>query len=249
MKKIIAGNWKMFGSPESVKLWAAEMRDFLAKNNTKHPITIICPPAPLITLLASELAGTNIKLGGQDCHAEAQGAHTGDTSATLLKTVGCDYVIVGHSERRTNHAESSEIVCEKAQQAINNGLIPIICIGETADERKHGKTIAVINEQIEKSVPQISEEGEFILAYEPVWAIGSGNVPSSDEIADAHAAILSATNKRTGLAQASIAVLYGGSVKPDNSQEIMKIAGVSGVLVGGASLKAEDFFKIFISAE
>ncbi len=243
MQKIIIGNWKMCGSPDSAKLWAAEMRDFLLNTNYQLPTTIICPPAPLIPILAHELAETGIKLGGQDCHKQAQGAHTGDTSAQLLKAVGCDFVIVGHSERRTDHAETSETVCAKAAQAINSGLTPIICIGETASEREQGKTLQVLQEQVEKSVPT-NCQNKFILAYEPVWAIGSGNIPSTSEIEQAHKAIISYTAKHTGLAEEKVFVLYGGSVKPENASEIMKIAGVSGVLVGGASLKAGEFIRI-----
>lgn len=231
----------MNGNPAMVKAWAEEFRELLRTTNNEQRTTIICPPAPLIPLLKTELADLPIQLGGQDCSEHKHGAYTGETSADLLYSLGAEFVIVGHSERRQYHDETNEIVRAKASQAIASGLTPIICVGETAEQRDNGETEAVLREQVKNSIPQ---EGNFLLAYEPVWAIGSGNVPTLAEIKNAHETIISATTKQTGLALADISVLYGGSVKPENAAEIMKIAGVSGVLVGGASLKAEEFFKI-----
>jgi len=286
MKKIIVANWKMYGDQEMAKNWAAGMREHLTTNHEPRATIIVCPPAALISMLKNELANLPVKIGGQDCHEQEEGAHTGDTSAKLLKSIACEYVIVGHSERRQNHAETSALICKKAACAIKSELIPIICIGETADERAKGATISVLTKQIAESVPSChpeqaagvvkdlcennknkiphvdfmngqdpslrlrsaqNDKPHFILAYEPVWAIGSGNVPNSDEIKNAHLAIISATSKHTGLAEAEISVLYGGSVKPENAAEILTIEGVAGVLVGGASLKAEDFWKIAAS--
>lgn len=248
MKKIIVANWKMNGSPEMVKLWAEKLRSLLPPTTSHQPpTTVLCPPAPLLAYAQAALAGTPITIGGQDCHEKPSGAHTGDTSAVLLKELACGYVIVGHSERRQNHGESSELVSQKAAAAISAGLIPIICIGETEAERDSGQTIEVLRQQIAESIPQTAKTGNFILAYEPVWAIGSGKVPTMGEIATAHQAIISATAQRTGLAPEAVCVLYGGSVKPENAGEIMKIAGVAGVLVGGASLDAEGFWKIVAS--
>lgn len=242
--KIIVANWKMNGSPEMAKAWAAEMRALLVTNNQQPATIIVCPPSPLIFILKGKLNDLPISFGGQDCHADAAGAYTGDISADLLKDLGAEYVIVGHSERREACGETSEIVCVKAARTLEIGLIPIICIGETAQQRDAGETLAVLAQQVKKSVPENWGAEKIILAYEPVWAIGSGNLPTSDEIKTAHQAIISETAKHTGLAEEQVYVLYGGSVKPENAHEIMKIAGVAGVLVGGASLKAGEFYRI-----
>jgi triosephosphate isomerase len=243
-KKIIVANWKMYGSPEMAKNWVQEVRGFLSVNSCVAVDIIVCPPAPLLYLLKNELAGLLIQLGGQDCHMQAEGAYTGEISADLLKSVGAEYVLVGHSERRINNLESNEIICRKAARAMQSGLIPIICIGETAEQRASGKTIEVLHKQIVESIPQEAKKSNFILAYEPIWAIGSGKVPTSAEIKSAHEAIISTTMKHTGLACGDVCVLYGGSVKSENAGEILAIAGVAGVLVGGASLVAGEFYKI-----
>jgi len=242
--KIIVANWKMNGSPEMARTWAAEMRALLETSNQQPATIIVCPPSPLVPILKDELKDLPIFLGGQDCHADAAGAYTGDISADLLKNLGAEYVIIGHSERREGYNETSEMVCAKAARALEAGLTPIVCIGETAQQRGRGETLAVLAEQVKKSVPENWSAEKIILAYEPVWAIGSGNIPTLDEIKTAHQAIISETAKHTGLAEEQVYVLYGGSVKPENAREIMQIAGVAGVLVGGASLKAEEFLKI-----
>lgn len=249
MKKTVIANWKMYGNSASAKAWADSFRAISQATNDKSQATIIvCPPAPLLSLLKTEFLDLPIFLGGQDCHSQTEGAFTGDISADLLKDIGCSHVIVGHSERRNNYAESNEIVSKKADYAIKAGLIPIICIGETAIERENGQTIEVLSKQIAESIPKNVAKNNFILAYEPIWAIGSGNVPTINEISAAHCAILSEVSKLTGLASDSVSLLYGGSVKAENAKEIMQVQGVSGVLVGGASLKAEEFFKISTSA-
>lgn len=247
MVKIIIGNWKMHGDPAASAAWAAGVRE-------RFPVlpagvkAAVCPPATLIPVLAEMLLGSDFKLGGQDCHPQPHGPHTGDISAGMLKAVGCDYVIVGHSERRTEYKESSALVREKAAAAIRAGLTPIICVGETELEREAGHTAAIISQQIHDSIPPEANGGNFVLAYEPVWAIGSGKLPTNDEISQLHEMIIAETALRTGLATSAVSVLYGGSVKPANAREILAINNVSGVLVGGASVKAEDFCAIIAAA-
>ena len=245
--KIIVANWKMYGDIESSRVWT---KDILS-NAAKMPVdtkVVVCPPAPLLPLLNYALSNSPIKLGGQDCYSQLEGAYTGEISAKLLKDVGCEYVIIGHSERRNYFKETNEIVMAKAQQAIKAGLIPIICIGETEQERAAGKTLSVIERQILESMPSEAQKGNFILAYEPVWAIGSGNLPTMNEIKEVHAAIVKNVSELKTIDITDVCVLYGGSVKPDNAGEILALANVFGVLVGGASLNSGDFFRIISSS-
>jgi triosephosphate isomerase len=245
MKKIVVGNWKMHGGP-------ALARDMLLTVARPQPSleVVLCPPAVSISQVADILhtANASAKTGAQDCAAQSSGAFTGDISAEMLRQAGAEYVIVGHSERRTLHHESSETVRQKALQAIKANLIPIICIGETETERSAGKAEAVVGRQIQESIPDEAKNYRFILAYEPVWAIGSGKTPTPGDIEQMHAYITEAAAKRTGLAPATISVLYGGSVNAGNAGAIMKISGVAGVLVGGASLKPDEFGKIIAAA-
>jgi triosephosphate isomerase (TIM) len=244
MKKFIVANWKMCGGIESSRIWAEKILSHGQIPADKE--AVVCPPDALLTTLKDLLSNSRIKLGGQDCHFKDEGAYTGETSAKLLKDVGCEYVIVGHSERRNYLKESNETVRDKAANAIKNGLIPIICIGETAGEREKGRTIKVIREQIAGSIPDEAGSGNFLLAYEPVWAIGSGKLPTMDEINEVHTAIKTDVSERKKIDAAEVYVLYGGSVKPDNAGEILRLSSVSGVLVGGASLNADDFYKIIL---
>ncbi len=246
MKKIIVANWKMCGDSKSTRLWAQTFLSNFSKTPDNAEI-VVCPPAPLLALLKDVLSGSKVHIGGQDCHTKPEGAYTGEISANMLKDAGCGYVIVGHSERRSYCGETNNIVCSKAAIAIKTGLIPIICIGETVQERSAGRTLDVIKQQIEESIPPEAREGNFILAYEPVWAIGSGNLPTMDEIRQVHTAIIANVSKRMAIDIMKVPVLYGGSVKPDNAGEILALAEVSGVLVGGASLKADDFCRIILS--
>lgn len=236
MTPLIAGNWKMNGL--SGALGEAEKLAGLA-GGERGAETLICPPATLVAAMARRLKGTAVRIGGQDCHAKASGAHTGDISAEMLKDAGADYVIVGHSERRQDHGETDAIVRAKAEAARRAGLTPIVCVGETADQRKAGRQNAIVGAQIEGSLPLGA--GSLVIAYEPVWAIGTGLTPTSADIADMHAFI----RARAG---AEVRILYGGSVKPQNAAEILALANVNGALVGGASLKAEDFFAIIAAA-
>lgn len=228
--KIIAGNWKMHGTRESAR---ALVQGVLPALRPEAEV-IFCPPFPLLAEVGTILKGAH--LGAQDCHFEREGAHTGDVSPVLLREFGCRYVIVGHSERRAGHSESSELVRQKAEAAVSTGLIPIVCVGESRQQREAGQAEAVVAEQVQESAPK----GEFILAYEPIWAIGTGLTPTLADIAAMHRHIK---------ALADVPVLYGGSVKASNAKEILHLPGVDGVLVGGASLNKEEFCKIIESTK
>jgi triosephosphate isomerase len=242
IKPLVAGNWKMNGTTALLReprLLAGMMRDV----KTRCEI-LVCPPATLIRRVKGVLRGSRIKVGGQDCHAAAAGAHTGDISAAMLKDAGASFVIVGHSERRTNHHETSAMVSAKALAAHRAGLVAIICIGESLEERKSGKTLGVLTEQVKASLPGGTTAANTVIAYEPVWAIGTGLTPTTAEVADAHAHIRSELAKAMGGESVATRILYGGSVKPSNAAELMSAANVNGALVGGASLKAADFIGI-----
>lgn len=209
---------------------------------------VICPPAVWLAQVTDMLKGTPAKTGGQDCAAQPEGAYTGDISAGMLKEAGASYVIIGHSERRGLHQESNDTVRGKMAQALRAGLVPILCVGETQAEREAGGAEAVTARQVTESLPDGADKSRFILAYEPVWAIGSGRTPTTEDIRLMHAHIQAVAAERTGLASEGISVLYGGSVKGDNASAIMATAGVAGVLVGGASLKVEEFGGIIAAA-
>ncbi len=237
MQKLAAGNWKMNGLAESL----AEI-DALAE---AHPSpaceVLICPPATLLSRLTERADGTPIKTGGQDCHIETSGAHTGDISAEMLADAGAAYVIVGHSERRADHGENDTIVCAKAAAAWRAGLTAIICVGETLTQRETGQTLQIVGGQLLGSVPDGATAANTVIAYEPVWAIGTGKVPTLDEIAEVHDDMRARLTDRFGDEAAGMRLIYGGSVKPSNAAEIFGVSNVDGALVGGASLKAEDF--------
>ena len=222
------------------RLLAGMLRDVKLKCDI-----LVCPPATLIRRTRSVLKGSKIRVGGQDCHPAASGAHTGDISAEMLKDAGASAVIVGHSERRTNHKETDATVAAKAQAAHRAGLMAIICIGETLDERKAGKTLSVLTGQIKGSVPQGSTSTNSVIAYEPVWAIGTGRTATPDIAADAHRSIRAQIRHCFGAAAAdAVRILYGGSVKPDNTKALMAQPEIDGVLVGGASLEPKSFALI-----
>ena len=205
---------------------------------------LICPPATLIAAFAARAKGSAVQIGGQDCHASASGAHTGDVSAEMLADAGASAVIVGHSERRADHGEDDAQVRAKAEAAWRAGLTAIICVGETEAERDAGRALAVVSDQLAGSVPSGATEANTVIAYEPVWAIGTGRVPSNDDIAEMHAAM-----RAHAAVTQDMRLLYGGSVKPANAAEIFAIADVDGGLVGGASLKAADFLGIIAAAQ
>ena len=239
--KLAAGNWKMNGVRGSLP----ELRA-IATGAAGAPCEVaICPPATLISAAAAAVAGTAVATGGQDCHAAPKGAHTGDISAEMIADAGGRMVIVGHSERRTDHGETDMQVRAKAEAAWRAGLTAILCIGETEAERRGGETEAVLSRQIAGSVPDGATADRLVIAYEPVWAIGTGLTPSNDDIVAAHAHIRAELAGRLGQEKADATrILYGGSVKPDNAETIMALPGVDGALVGGASLKAADFLTI-----
>jgi triosephosphate isomerase len=224
---------------------ARRVRDRLAEPGFAAGVeAMICPPATLIAPLAREAAGSRLEVGGQDCHAASSGAHTGDVSAEMLKDAGAMAVIVGHSERRADHAERDRDVEAKARAAHRAGLTAIVCIGETAGERRAGLTLAVVGRQLAASVPEKASAGDTVIAYEPVWAIGTGLTPTVEDVAAVHGFLRNALSERFGAEGLAMRILYGGSVKPDNARSLMGIANVNGALVGGASLKADDFLTI-----
>ena len=240
MKKLAAGNWKMNGTAAAL----SEVSALLAAHPAPDCEMLLCPPATLVAQMAALAAGSALAVGGQDCHAKASGAHTGDISAAMLKDAGAAYVILGHSERRADHGEQDALVLAKAEAAVAAGLVPVVCIGETEAERDAGSTLAVIGAQLDGSVPAASTAATLVVAYEPVWAIGTGRTPTLAQIAEVHAFLRDRLTARIGAAAAGVRLLYGGSVKPSNAVEIFAVPHVDGALVGGASLKAADFGAI-----
>lgn len=244
-KTLIAGNWKMNGLLEDGIALAKGVATEFKKTGRRDCEVLICPPFTLLTSAKKAIKGARVQLGAQDCHFAAKGAHTGDVSPVMLKDLGCQFVIVGHSERRTNHGESNELIAQKAAAAIEAGLKVIICIGETEAERDAGKTIDVCTKQIMGSVPETANASNTVIAYEPVWAIGTGRTPTTAEVQEVHAAIRKVIAKKCGRANANkMRVLYGGSMKPSNAKELLKLPDVDGGLIGGASLKVADFMAI-----
>lgn len=245
--KLIAGNWKMNGLLAS----RAELDSLLVelKDREDLPEILICPPATSLHAFGKLAAGTRVAVGGQYCHPKNSGAHTGDISAEMLKDVGATYVVVGHSERRSDHGETSEEVASQAGAAYRAGLSAIICIGESEADHQLGKTRDVLSRQIESSIPDSWQPHSTTVAYEPVWAIGTGKTATLEEIMQTHDFIRSRLISRLGSRATGVRLLYGGSVKPSNAREILHAKGVDGVLVGGASLKAQEFLAIIAAAQ
>ncbi|UWQ23451.1 triose-phosphate isomerase [Leisingera aquaemixtae] len=243
-RKLAAGNWKMNGTGAAL----AELAALAESHPAPAADILICPPATLLSRAAEAARG--IAIGGQDCHAKASGAHTGDLSAAMLKDAGASAVILGHSERRADHSETDAQVCAKAEAAMAEGLTAVICIGETLAEREAGDTLKVAGTQLAGSVPANATGANTVIAYEPVWAIGTGKVPTLEQIAEVHDFLRAELTARFGAGTAdSIRLLYGGSVKPSNAAEIFAVSNVDGALVGGASLKAADFSPIITALE
>lgn len=245
-RKLAAGNWKMNGQTA-----ALGVLDTLVKTHSAPGVDIlICPPATLITRAADQTAGSAVAIGAQDCHPASSGAHTGDISAEMLRDAGARAVILGHSERRQDHGETDALVRDKATAAIGAGLTVILCLGETLAERQDGATRDRVIAQLDGSLPDAVTRGNLVVAYEPIWAIGTGHVPALSEIGKVHDDLRARLIERSGDATgADIRLLYGGSVKPSNAADIFAVANVDGALVGGASLKAEDFSPIITALE
>ena len=239
LRPLVAGNWKMNGLAAS----AAELKKIADRASAiaARADLMICPPATLIVRFVEMARGTALAIGGQDCHPAPSGAHTGDIAAEMLADAGASAVIVGHSERRTDHHESDLEVRAKAQAAWRAGLIAIICVGESRAEREAGDTLSVVGRQLDGSLPDGGTGARLVVAYEPVWAIGTGLTPTPADVAEVHGFIRRKLGERYGAEGAKIRILYGGSVKPGNAAELLGVADVNGALVGGASLKADDF--------
>ena len=242
MRQLIAGNWKMNGLTETGAAIAAPLRrgaDGLACD------IVICPPATLLVTIAHVLVGSAVEVGGQDCHAKTSGAHTGDISPAMLRDAGARWVILGHSERRADHAETDAQIRAKAVAAAAAGLTPIVCVGETEAQRVSGQALAIVGGQLAGSLP---DDFAGVVAYEPVWAIGTGKTATTADVAEMHAYIRATLVARFA-AGAGMRILYGGSVKPSNAAELLAVPDVGGALVGGAALNADDFLAIARAAK
>ena len=246
VRTVIAGNWKMHGLKADLEIVGAVASG--VADRPEEVEVLLCLPATLVSAGADLAGGSQLEIGGQSCHQAGHGAHTGDISATMLADAGASHVIVGHSERRADHGESDGQAAGQALAAIEAGLIPIICVGETLDERDSGVALEVVTKQVAGSVPDAAASTSVIVAYEPVWAIGTGRTPTPDQIEEVHAAIRATLIERFPATGAGIPLLYGGSMKPGNAAEILAVEHVNGGLIGGASLKAEDFLAIYAAA-
>ena len=246
MRKLIAGNWKMNGLKASL----SEIEAVISGLGSRHKDAdiLLCTPATLVSDAASAASGSPLNIGGQTCHANESGAHTGDISASMLKDVGATYVIVGHSERRADHHESDGDIAAQASAALSQGLVPIICCGESLAQREAGDTNKIILGQLAASIPDDVKGKDFVVAYEPIWAIGTGLTATPEQIGDVHDAVRAALTERFGDQGAATPILYGGSMKPGNAAEILSVSNVDGGLIGGASLKADDFLAIYDAA-
>ena len=248
IRPLVAGNWKMNGtraSLDQIKAMAKGVKGPLAEKVE----SLICPPSTLLYVATALCDDSPLKIGAQDCHQNASGAHTGDISAEMIADCFGTHVIVGHSERRTDHAETDHLVRAKANAAYAADLIAIICIGETAEQRKSGQTLDVLKRQLDGSLPDEAIAANTVIAYEPVWAIGTGLTPTVEDVREAHAFMREELVKRFGGEGRGMRILYGGSVKPSNASELMAIENVDGALIGGASLKASDFLSIYAAYE
>jgi triosephosphate isomerase (TIM) len=243
IRPLIAGNWKMNGLKSSSTEFEAMVAG--ASEVAAKADLLVCPPATLIAAFADKARGSRtLTVGAQDCHPKASGAHTGDISAEMLADAGASAIIVGHSERRADHGESDVLVRQKAEAVWRAGLTAIVCIGETQHQRDAGQTLDICRGQLNLSLPDAATSGNLVVAYEPVWAIGTGLTPTVGDVEQIHGFIRKFLIARFKTDGAAIRILYGGSVKPSNAAELMAVANVNGALVGGASLKASDFLAI-----
>jgi triosephosphate isomerase len=242
-RPLIAGNWKMNGSTAEAISLARAVAGGAQQAGWRDRELLVCPPATVLAAVAGAVKGSSVQVGGQDCHAKPNGAHTGDVAAEMLRDAGASHVIVGHSERRAAYGETDGAVRAKAKAAWRAGLLPIVCIGETLAEREAGRTLAVLEAQLRGSVPEGASAANLVVAYEPVWAIGTGKTPTTSEVAAAHAHIRQVLGRLAGDAE-DVRLLYGGSVKASNAAELLAAGDVDGALVGGASLEAAEFLAI-----
>lgn len=248
VRPLVAGNWKMNGTRSSLDQIKAMAQGVKGPLSEKVE-TLICPPSTLLYVATALCDDSPLLIGAQDCHEKESGAHTGDISAEMIADCFGTHVIVGHSERRIDHAETDHLVRAKAQAAYAAELVAIVCIGETADERKAGQTLDILKRQLSGSVPDEATAATTVIAYEPVWAIGTGLTPTVDDVAQAHAFMRNELVNRFGDEGKRIRILYGGSVKPSNALQLMGVENVDGALIGGASLKADDFLSIYAAYE
>ncbi len=247
-RRLIAGNWKMNGLAAETAVIDA-IAAGIGSGGASDPECLICPPATILGAAKATVGARPLALGAQDCHTAEKGAHTGDLSVAMLAEAGASYIVVGHSERRADHGETDAIVKAKAEAVLAGGLSPIICIGETLKQREAGETLKVIATQMAGSVPSVTPAGRIVIAYEPVWAIGTGLTPNNEQIAEVHTAIRGHLKAQFGAGADEIRILYGGSLNPKNADEILPVADVDGGLIGGASLKADSFLSIVASAK
>ncbi|HIC80179.1 MAG TPA: triose-phosphate isomerase [Kiloniellaceae bacterium] len=243
MTPLIAGNWKMNGTLAEARSLAQDVLGG-AEGRSLSCELLVCPPFVHLPAVGGALGQGAVRLGGQDCHTAAGGAHTGDVSAAMLRDLGCGYVILGHSERRADHGEDNALVRAKAEAALAAGLVPIVCVGETLEERSAGQALGVIGRQLKGSVPVGMAAERLVVAYEPVWAIGTGRTATPADVVKVHAEVRKVLSGLVGEGAEQVRILYGGSVKPDNAGELLAQDNVDGALVGGASLKAPDFLAI-----
>jgi triosephosphate isomerase (TIM) len=247
-RPLIAGNWKMNGLRADALALGKDVAAGVKLAGWSDREVLVCPPATVVAAVAEAVRGSAVLVGGQDCHAKSNGAHTGDVAAEMLRDAGASHVIVGHSERRTDHGETDAVVRAKAEAAWRAGLLPIVCIGETLAEREAGRTLGVLETQLKGSVPSAATAAKLVIAYEPVWAIGTGKTPTTQEVAAAHAHIRKVLGGLMNDAT-DVRLLYGGSVKGGNAAELLAAGDVDGALVGGASLKADEFLAIAKAAQ
>lgn len=240
---LIAGNWKMHKTVPEATDFVKELKELVKDVNDRD--ILICPPFTALYPVSKEISDTNIKLGAQNMYFEEKGAFTGEISPLMLKDVGCSYVILGHSERRHIFGETDELINKKVLSAINHGITPILCVGEKLEEREAGETEKVIEKQVREGLKNVSKDRDFVIAYEPVWAIGTGKTATPSLAEEVHQFIREVLTLMFGKEKAnSVRILYGGSVKPENAEGLLKMDNIDGALVGGASLKAESFAKI-----
>ena len=248
-RKLIAGNWKMNGLRAGAIDLVDRLIDMCAEETDLEADILVCPPFTLLDRIGQQLAGGRVMLGAQDCHVERSGAYTGDVSAAMAKDLGASYVIVGHSERRTGHHESNDLVRAKADAVLAAGLTAIVCLGESDPERRAGHAVDVVRAQLAGSVPAGATPESLVIAYEPIWAIGSGRIPETDEVVEIHSALRQGLHDLMGSSASGVRILYGGSVKPSNAREFLSLPDVDGCLVGGASLNADEFWAIALASQ